>query len=98
MPKETINSLADAIAKLESFSNVKADHLREHIERDCEDIKSAIESVRPYFEELKVKAEKEAAATKEQVETSVKENPWMALGIVGLLAFIVGIFIGRNKK
>lgn len=98
MPKETINSLAEAIAKLEAVSHSKAESLKEHIEKDYENIKAALESVSPYLEDIKVKAEKEAAAAKTQIETKVKENPWVVLAVVGIIAFLIGLFIGREKK
>lgn len=98
MSKSSISSLAEAIAKLESISNEKADHLKQHIENDYEQIKSALESVRPYFDDIKEKAEQEAKEVKSQVEAKVKDNPWMAIGIVGIVAFFIGLFLGRDRK
>lgn len=68
MSKKTMNSLSEAIAKLEAISNEKADHLKQHIENDYEQIKNALESVRPYFDDIKELAEKEATEVKSQVE------------------------------
>ncbi len=98
MSKEKITSMADAISKLESVSQSKAESIKDHLEKDYESLKAALESVKPYFEDIKEKAEKEATAAKKQVEASVKENPWLALGIVGLVAFVIGLFIGRDRK
>tara|TARA_B110001454_G_scaffold219198_1_gene251565 strand:+ start:144467 stop:144763 length:297 start_codon:yes stop_codon:yes gene_type:complete len=98
MSKESINSLSEAIAKLESMSQSKTEKIREHIEKDYEEIKSALEDMRPYFDEIKNKVEQEAKAKKNQVETKVKENPWIVIGVVGLIAFFLGIFLGRKDK
>lgn len=98
MPKDSINSLSEAIAKLESVSQAKTDQIHEHIEKDFDEIKSALEHMRPYFEEIKNKVEQEAKATKTKVETKVKENPWFVIGIVGLIAFFLGLFLGRKDK
>lgn len=98
MSKDTINSLSEAIAKLESISQSKTEKIREHIEKDYEEIKSALEDMRPYFDEIKNKVEQEAKNTKTQVETKVKENPWMVIGVVGLIAFFLGLFLGRKDK
>lgn len=98
MPKDTISSLAEAIAKLEALSQSKAEHIKDHVEKDFDEIKKALESVQPYFNEIKDKVEKEAAATKEQLEVTLKENPLLALGAVGLVAFLIGLFIGRDRK
>ncbi|OYZ24654.1 MAG: hypothetical protein B7Y39_00310 [Bdellovibrio sp. 28-41-41] len=98
MAKDSINSLSEAIAKLESISQSKTELIREHIEKDYEEIKSALEDMRPYFDEIKNKVEQEAKNTKTQVETKVKENPWIVIGVVGLIAFFLGIFLGRKDK
>ena len=98
MSKEKITSMADAISKLESVSQSKEESIKEHLEKDYESLKAALEGVKPYFEDIKEKAEKEAIAAKNQVEKSVKENPWLAIGIVGLVAFVIGLFIGRDRK
>jgi ElaB/YqjD/DUF883 family membrane-anchored ribosome-binding protein len=98
MSKETISSLSEAIAKLESMSQSKTDKIREHIEKDYDEIKSALEDMRPYFDEIKNKVEQEAKAARTQVETKVRENPWVAIGVVALIAFFLGIFLGRKDK
>lgn len=98
MSKDSINSLSEAISKLESMSQTKTEKVREHIEKDYEEIKSALEDLRPYFDELKNKVESEAKATKKQVEAKVKESPWLTIGIVGLIAFLLGLFLGRKDK
>lgn len=98
MSKESITSLSEAISKLESMSQVKTEKIREHVEKDYEEIKSALEDMRPYFDEIKSKIEGEARATKTQVEAKVKESPWLTIGIVGLIAFFLGLFLGRKDK
>lgn len=98
MSKDSINSLSDAIAKLESLSQSKTEKIREHIEKDYEQIKSALEDMQPYFDELKSKVESEAKATKSQVEAKVKESPWLAIGVISIVAFFLGLFLGRKDK
>ena len=98
MSKDSIKSLSEAIAKLETMSQAKTEKVREHIERDYEEIKSALDDMRPYFDDLKSKVEAEAQATKTQVEAKVKESPWLTIGIVGLVAFFLGLFLGRTDK
>lgn len=98
MPKDSIRSLSEAIAKLESVSQSKTEQIREHIEKDYEEIKNALEDMRPYFDEVKSKVEQEAKATKTQVENKVKENPWLVISVVGLIAFFLGVFLGRKDK
>lgn len=98
MSKDSVKTLSDAIEKLESASQSKSQQLKEHLEKDYEEIKTALESMRPYFDEVRQKVEHEAKETKVKVENKVKENPWIAIGIVGLVAFIIGLFLGRRDK
>lgn len=98
MSKDSVKTLSDAIAKLETVSQSKSQQLKDHFEKDYDEIKSALESMKPYFEDVRQKVEHEAKEAKNKVENKVKENPWVAIGIVGLVAFIVGIFLGRRDK
>ena len=98
MPKKSVESINEAIAKLENLAHSKADHLKENIGQEYSEIKKALEGVIPYLEEIKGKVESEANQAKEKVEVSVKENPFMTLAIVGLVAFFVGLFFGRSRK
>lgn len=92
------NSLTEAISNLETAGNSKAQELRAHLEKDYQEIQKALESLKPLVEDLKNKAESEVKATKNQVEEQVKSNPWMALGVVGLVAFILGWIFGSSRK
>ncbi len=96
MSKESVNTLSDAIKKLESASNSKSEQVKAHIEKDFEEIKRALDEMRPYFEDIKSKVESETKATKNHLESKVKENPWITIGIFGLVAFFIGLFLGRR--
>lgn len=98
MSKNSINSLSEAIEKLESVSQSKTQQLKEHFENDYEQILKALEDVKPYLTDLKNKVDQEARTAKTQVEEKVKESPWLTIGIIGLLAFFMGLFLGRQKK
>jgi ElaB/YqjD/DUF883 family membrane-anchored ribosome-binding protein len=97
MSKDSISSLSEAIAKLEAVSQEKSQQLKEHFSKDYEEIKSALENLRPHLDEIKSKVEKETLEAKNKIENQVKENPWKTIGIVGLIAFIIGLLLGRKK-
>lgn len=92
------SSLSEAISNLESSGSLKGQELKDHLEKDYKEIQKALESLKPLLEDLKAKAEIEAKATKSQIEDQVKSNPWVALGVVGLVAFIIGWIFGSNRK
>jgi len=91
-------SLSEAIANLENAGHSKAQELRDHLEKDYQEIQKALENLKPLMDDIKSRAEDEARATKGQIETRVKESPWVALGVVGLVAFIIGWILGSNRK
>lgn len=91
-------SLSEAIEQLESVGHHKSKDLKEHLENDIADIKQALEGIKPFLNEFTEKIETEAKNGKHQVEQRVKESPWIALGVVGLVAFILGWIFGHNRK
>jgi ElaB/YqjD/DUF883 family membrane-anchored ribosome-binding protein len=92
------NSLSEAISNLESAGTTKAQELKTHLEKDYTEIQKALETLKPLLEDFKDKAETEAKATKHQIEDQVKNNPWVTLGAVGVVAFIIGWIFGSNRK
>lgn len=98
MSKNSVKSLSDAIAKLESASHSKTQQIKEHLEKDYSELLGALDDIKPYLEDVRKKVEEEAGNTKNEVEARVKDSPWITLGIVGLVAFFIGLFIGRQKK
>lgn len=98
MTKKSVDSINEAIAKLEALSHSKTDDLKGNIADNYNEIKKALDGVKPYLDEIKDKVENEASQAKEKIELSVKENPLMVLGIVGLVAFLIGLFLGRSRK
>jgi ElaB/YqjD/DUF883 family membrane-anchored ribosome-binding protein len=91
-------SLSEAIAKLETAGQSKAQGIKDLLEKDYLEIKKTLESLKPQLDEIKSKVEDEAKQAKNKVETQVKDHPWAALGIIGLLAFIVGWILGNSRK
>lgn len=91
-------SLTEAIAKLENGSHSKAQEIKESLEKEYRELKQKMEKLGPQFEEIKNKIEDQAKQAKHDVEEKVKENPWLALGIVGLIAFFIGWLLGHQRR
>lgn len=96
------SSLSEAIDQLESASQSKAQEFKNILEKDYEELKSAIESLKPHLEELRDNVEGQVKSQykekKNEVEEKVKENPWLALGVIGLIAFVIGWILGQSRK
>ena len=91
------NSLSEAISTLESASQNKGNEFKSFLEKDYQEVLKAIDKIKPYFEDLKNNAEQEIVNAKNNVEGKVKEHPWYALGLVGLVAFFIGWLVGFRR-
>ena len=91
-------TITEAIDYLEKTGSKTAHHLNETFGKDFEDVKKALENLKPYLENLKEKVESETKKTKNEVEVKIKENPWLALGIIGVIGIFIGWILGRDRK
>lgn len=67
----------------------------EELERaTCDRLRDLEETIH----KLKPELEEQMQRTKTQVEGQMRENPWVTLGIAGLLFFILGFFLGNQKS
>lgn len=76
---------------LDELENLTGTDLKSKLENELRDLQEKIERLKPQIEELSGRA-------KEKVETRVRENPWAALGIVGILFFVIGFILGWRKS
>lgn len=86
---------------MQSVSDLKnAKTLSEAI-RQLEDVgHKTIDDMKPFLDDLKSKVETQVGESKTDIENKIAKNPWATLIAVGLFAFIIGCFFGRqqNKK
>ncbi len=61
-------------------------------------IEETLASLRPHIEDLSGKVGEEAKKAKAKVEDKVQENPWAAIGIVGLIFFILGFLLAGKRR
>lgn len=91
-------SISEAIEKLETASHGKLQDFKEILEKDYNELRKTLDDLKPHLDDLRANVEIEVKKTKNQVEEKVKENPWIAIGIVGLVAFVIGWILSQNKK
>lgn len=91
MKKKTIT---EAIEHLENLSR----NHKESFEGEWSDIKKSLESLEPYFEQLKAQAQNEISEKKQMIENQIQKEPLMTLGVVGLFGFLLGWLFGSRKK
>jgi ElaB/YqjD/DUF883 family membrane-anchored ribosome-binding protein len=95
-------SISEAIEKLEAAGRTKSEDLRGLVEKDYEELKNAIEDLKPHLDELRNRVEDQVKTEykerKHQVEAKVKENPWLALGLIGIIAFVIGLLLGQSRR
>lgn len=96
-PSSHKGSLTEAIDKLEKVSLAKADEVKGILEKDYHELLKTVESLKPHLEQLRTQIENEVKSTQTEVEDRMKNNPWMTLGVVGLVAFFLGWVFGRKK-
>ncbi|MGE0763524.1 MAG: YqjD family protein [Bdellovibrionales bacterium] len=115
--KSAPHNLSDAIRRLEKATNGNGQS-HSPLSEDIENIKKALEDLKPHLHKLKNDAGAAAAETFDstvkhvretfdksqesvkdmgkELDRRVHENPWWALGIVGLIAFLIGYLLGRK--
>lgn len=92
------DSLSDAIQQLENVTASKTKDFKDVLEKDFESVKKALEDIKPYLDDLKQNVSHEVKEAKENAEDKIRKNPWAAVGIVGLIAFFIGLLIGNNRR
>lgn len=79
------DSLSDAIRKLEEVAKSKTGI-------DADKIRTVIDDLKPQVENLKEKTED----LSKELDKQVREKPWMAVGIVAVVALFIGFLLGRK--
>jgi ElaB/YqjD/DUF883 family membrane-anchored ribosome-binding protein len=101
------HSIAEAIRSFQKATASKASELESLLGKDYEQIKKAMEDLKPFAENLAEDMAKTAHdkidqgwdATKEfsrKVDQQVHENSWKTLGAATVVALIIGYLMGRR--
>ena len=90
-------NFSEALDELENFTSSKAQDLKSKLQSELHKLEDRINELKPQLDEIKDKVREEAGKAKSKVEEQVKENPWAAIGIVGLIFFVLGVLFGSRR-
>jgi ElaB/YqjD/DUF883 family membrane-anchored ribosome-binding protein len=83
----------------ESENNGHGHDLRDRLQQELRRIEEALNKLKPHLNDVKEKVSDEFHSAKTKVEGEVQKNPWAAIGVVALVAFILGlIFSPRGRS
>ena len=91
-------NFTQALDELEQYTSLKAQDLKSKLSDELQGLEEKLESLKPRFEELKNRAGQEARRAKGKVEEQVKDNPWAAIGIVGLIFLVLGFLLKGSSS
>src|ERR1035437_3240357 len=92
-------NFSQALDDLENMTRSAGSDLKQKLESEMHDLEDKIRKLKPQLDELKDKVQDQAVKAKSTVENQMKENPWAAVGIVGLIFFVLGFLLaGRGRR
>lgn len=91
-------NLSKAIEDLESTIGDAGPDLRERLEKELNRIEETLEKLQPHLEEFRGKINDGFHETKEKAEREIAKNPWGAVGIVALVAFVIGFLLAGRRR
>lgn len=91
-------NLSQAIDELERATRGKATDLKERFEQEIHRLEDTVKSLKPQLDELQSKIGDEAKKAKDRVENEVQKNPLAAVGVVGLIFFILGFLLAKSGR
>lgn len=91
-------SITEAIEILERAGRSKIKDFKDILENDYTELRKNLDDLKPHLDDLKSTVETEAKKTKSQIEDNIKANPWVTLGLVGIIAFVIGWIFGRREQ
>lgn len=69
---------------------------RAHLQTELQKLEETLNKIKPHIEDLTEKAGTEAKKAKAKVEDQVQKNPWAAIGIAGLIFFVLGFLFAHK--
>ena len=92
-------NFSQALDDLENITHSAGSDLKSKLQAEMRELEEKIRKLKPQLDEIKERMGDEVKKAKDKVETQVKENPWAAVGIVGLIFFVLGFLLaGRGRN
>jgi len=95
---EKPKNISQAINELEhgskSNGESSAADFQARLKSEIKNLEETLTKLRPHLEDISSRVSEEAKKAKSKVENEVQKNPWAAIGVVGLLFFVLGLLFG----
>lgn len=91
-------NFSQAIEDLEDDTKTHTNgDFRSRIASEFSNLEETLAKLKPHIEDLSERVGGEAKKAKAKVDEHVKENPWAAIGIAGLIFFILGFLFASRR-
>ncbi len=90
--------LGDIKALAEEAAKVMGDETKRHSQEAIATLRAQFEVAESHFEEIYGEIKRNADQAIEQVDESVRKNPYRALAVVAGVAAVIGVLIGRSSR
>lgn len=90
-------NFSQAIDDLE-HNDSQSNGFKSRLQSELRNLEETLEKIKPHIEDLTEKAGVEARKAKASVEDQVQKNPWAAIGIAGLIFFILGFLFAQKGR
>lgn len=90
-------NFSQAIDELEDHGD-NGGGFKSRLQSQYRELEETLEKIKPHIEDLTEKAGAEARKAKDKVEDQVQKNPWAAIGIVGLIFFVLGFLFAQKGR
>ena len=100
MPRngQTPHTLGEAIDKLEQKVQSQGSKVTEAVTTELEKVRTLVKEWAPKAEQLKADVEEQFLEKKQTMEKEIKENPWLAVGVVGICFLLIGWILGKSRN
>ncbi|MGE3682862.1 MAG: YqjD family protein [Bdellovibrionales bacterium] len=99
MNRSKPKNMSEAIDELESRTDSDGSDLRSRLQAELGRFEETLKTIKPHLDEFSSKVSEKVSQTKEDVEHQVQKNPWAAIGVVGVIFFVLGFLLGwKNTR
>ncbi len=94
-------NFSQAIDDLEQETESNGSGFKSRLQSELHNLEETLAKIRPHLDEVTARVGDEAKKAKHKVEEQVQKNPLAAIGIVGLIFFILGFLfsqVGSRKR
>jgi len=91
-------NFSQALNELENATDSDGSDFRGRLQAELNNIEATLSKIKPHLNDIKDRVGTEAKKAKETVEDQVQKNPWAAIGIVGLIFFVLGFLLRGSRR